>query len=87
MSSNRSLAQSPLADKPFFNSRFIQHFLPHGSCSDATERARSIATAIDEAAASGCSCVCVPASYRPFDASLISSKLTTSNVYLIVEDS
>jgi hypothetical protein len=69
----------------FFNSRFPQHVIPTGPFSTATERAQSIASAISMAASSNISYVYVPKQYTNYNASLISSDLTTSGVYLMVE--
>lgn len=71
-----------------FNKRYPAYVVVNpedGSASDITEAARSVATAISRATASNNSYVFVPAEYTPYRASLISSALTTSNVYLIVE--
>jgi hypothetical protein len=85
MPSSRSVANNSAATTGFFNSRFPQFVIPNGPFSDATEKARSIATAISQATTSGVSYVYVPRQYLPYRASLISSLLTTTGVWLMVE--
>lgn len=58
-----------------------------GASTNSTTKAQSVATAISRATTSNFSYVFVPAEYTPYNVSLISSALTTSNVYLVIEGS
>jgi hypothetical protein len=85
MSNSQRVNSGSAATSGFFNARFPQYVIPNGPYSNATEKAQSIATAISQATTSGLSYVYVPAQYMPYKASLISSIMTNTGVYLIGE--